>query len=120
MTLALARHAEGGRRPGRLPLRSVSAPGVGAAALTGAATGPAVADLGSCVLVSLAGGWARAGMTEEGVVIEVVRAGRGARSADVLYPRTTGSSRSSVDRYVVQCRNCWVLRRAAEMIVVCL
>jgi hypothetical protein len=58
-------------------------------------------------------------MTEEGVVIEVVPAWCGVRSARVIYPRTTGSSRSLVARYVVQCWTCRVLRRAAEMVLVC-
>ena len=72
-------------------------------------------DLGTAVRVSLSGGWAKAGMTEEGVVIEVVRPGCGPRAARVVPPRST---RSSVCRYVVQCWDRRVLRRAAEMVVV--
>jgi hypothetical protein len=52
------------------------------------------------VRVSLSGGWAPADLVEEGVVIEVVAAGRWVRSAQVAPPRST---RSSVTRYVVQC-----------------
>ncbi|MGD0109218.1 MAG: hypothetical protein ABSC06_35050 [Rhodopila sp.] len=78
---------------------------------------PLGVDLGTCVLVSLSGGWARAGMIEEGVVIEVVPPGCGMRSARVLL-RHTASSRSRVSRYVVQCWTCRVLRRAQELLVV--
>ncbi|MGD0107293.1 MAG: hypothetical protein ABSC06_25125 [Rhodopila sp.] len=80
---------------------------------------PGAIDLGTCVRVSLSGGWARAGMTEEGVVIEVVPPGCGMRSARVRL-RHTASSRSRVVRFVIQCWTCRVLRRAQELEVICL
>lgn len=78
---------------------------------------PTTPDLGTCVLVSLAGGRARALMREEGVVIEVVPPGCAALSARIVAPR---SVRSSVVRYVVQCWELRLLRRAVELVVVSL
>jgi hypothetical protein len=89
------------------------------AAFLRANAAPGAIDLGTCVLVSLSGGWARAGMTEEGVVIEVVPPGCGMRSARVLL-RHTASSRSRVARFVIQCWTCRVLRRGQELLVVSL
>jgi len=78
---------------------------------------PAGIDLGTAVLTSLAGGRSRAGMTEEGVVIEVVPPGRPVRSLRVIYSGSA-ASRSAVVRYVVQCWTCRVLRWSAELLVV--
>lgn len=74
-------------------------------------------EIGTAVRVSLAGGWAERDMTEEGLVIEVVPAGCCPHAARV---RPARSSRSSVTRYVIQCDDCRVLRRAYEMRVVSL
>ncbi len=73
---------------------------------------PAGIDLGTAVLTSLAGGRSRAGMGEEGIVIEVVPPGCPVRSARVVYPR------SAVVRYVVQCWTCRVIRWTAELLVI--
>jgi hypothetical protein len=72
---------------------------------------PGEIGLGSCVRVSLSGGWALADLTREGVIIEVVPPGRPVRSAAVAPPRAT---RSSVTRYVVQCRGSRVVRPAGR------
>ena len=110
--------------PGRLPepalwppLDSPSLPPVLIEAGLPPFGAPPCIDLGTAVRVSLSGGWAKAAMLEEGVVIEVVPPGCGADSARVMPPRST---RSSVCRYVVQCWDCRVLRRAAELVVVSL
>lgn len=81
-------------------------------------TPPAGIDLGTAVLTSLAGGRSRTGMTEEGVVIEVVPPGGQARSARVNYSRSGCASRSTVVRYVVQCWTCRVIRWTAELHVI--
>jgi hypothetical protein len=81
-------------------------------------TAPAGIDLGTAVLTCVAGGWARAGMREEGVVIEVAPAGQWVRSAGVIFRRNCLASRSSATRYVVQCRDCRVLRFGAELQVI--
>jgi len=114
MTLALpslpcplARRLAPGGRPGGWP-----EPG----ALPDADPSQPPIELGTAVRVSLSGGWAVTGMTEEGVVIEIVPPGGWPRSDRVLPARCT---RSSVARYVVQCWSCRVLRSAAEMVVVC-
>jgi len=92
---------------------------------------PAGVDLGSCVLVSRSGGGrslpAFGSATAdhdrmrsiEGVVIEVVAPGRAVRSVGVVYSRLSGSSRSTVTRYVVQCADRRVVRRLPELVVVC-
>ena len=80
-------------------------------------TPPAGIDLGTAVLTSLAGGRSRAGMSEEGVVIEVVPPGAPVRSARVVYSRSA-STRSTVVRYVVQCWTCRVIRWTAELLVI--
>ena len=81
-------------------------------------TPPAGIDLGTAVLTSPAGGRSRAGLTEEGVVIEVVPPGAPVRSARVVYPRSACASRSAVVRYVVQCWTCRVIRWTAELLVI--
>lgn len=80
---------------------------------------PAGIDLGSCVLVSRLGGRSRGDRTEEGVVIELVQPGGGVLSARVVDLHTDKRSGSTVTRYVVQCWTRRVLRRAAEMELVC-
>jgi hypothetical protein len=81
-------------------------------------TPPAGIDLGTAVLTSLAGGRSRPGMTEEGVVIEVVPPGGQVRSPRVIYSRSGCASRSTVVRYVVQCWTCRVIRWTAELLVI--
>ena len=56
-------------------------------------------------------------MTEEAVVIEVVQPGGYVRSGGVVYLRPTGSSRSSVVRYVLQWAGGRVIRPASELVV---
>ena len=107
MGALLSRRPVPGARPGLwppLPIPWTPAGGIG----LGIA-------LGSAVRVSLYGGWARAGMTEEGVVIEVVPPRCSPRSARVEPGRP---ARSPACRYVVQCWTCRVLRRAAEIVLV--
>ena len=58
---------------------------------------PAGIDLGTAVLTSLAGGRSRAGMTEEGVVIEVVPPGRPVRSLRVIYSGSAASRSGSIN-----------------------
>jgi len=79
---------------------------------------PAGIDLGTAVLTSLAGGRSRAGMNEEGVVIEVVPPGERARADRVICRRNCLASRSTATRYVVQCWDCRVLRFGAELQVI--
>ncbi len=79
---------------------------------------PAGIDLGSCVRVSRLGDWHR-DRSQEGVVIEVVAPGAGVRSARVVDYQPGRSSRSCVTRYVVQCWERRVLRRAVELELVC-
>lgn len=81
---------------------------------------PDTIGLGTCVLVSPFGGRTRAQMREEGVVTEIVARGEPVRTRDILYASRLLGSRSSVCRYVVQCANFRVVRRAAEMVVVAL
>lgn len=75
---------------------------------------------GTCVRVSPFGGRSTAGMTEEGVVLEIVPPGEPVLTSGVLYAARLIGSRSSVTRYVVQCENYRVVRRAAEILVVSL
>ncbi len=82
------------------------------------AAAPAGIDLGTAVRTSPAGGRAPGGMTEEGVVIEVVPPGARVRSARVVYSRSACATRSTVVRYVVQCWDRRVLRWTAELLVV--
>jgi hypothetical protein len=81
---------------------------------------PATIDLGTCVRLCPFGGRAARSMTEEGVVIEVVPPWQPVRSARVIFPPSRMSSRSKVPRYVVQCWERRVVRRAAELLVVAL
>jgi hypothetical protein len=87
-------------------------------AFLAANTPPAGIDLGTAVLTCVAAGRARAGMKEEGVVIEVAPAGQWVRSDRVIIRRNCLASRSSATRYVVQCRDCRVLRFGAELQVI--
>jgi hypothetical protein len=81
---------------------------------------PATIDRGTAVRLCLAGGWSKAGMTEEGVVIEVVPPGERVRSARVEYRPRQRSSGSSVHLYVAQCWEHRVVRHARELVVVSL
>lgn len=77
-------------------------------------------SLGTAVRLSLASGRARSGLTEEGVVIEVVPPGARVRSARVACPLWSYPSRSTAAGYVVQCWDRRVLRQAREMRIVSL
>jgi hypothetical protein len=80
---------------------------------------PAAIDLGTSVRVNLWG--ARTHLDDEGVVIEVVPRGAAIRSARVWVPASHGFGNcSSVPRYVVQCWERRVIRRAGELAVVSL
>jgi hypothetical protein len=82
---------------------------------------PEVPDLGTGVRVSLSGGWVGLtleGMTEEGVVIEVVLPGAAVRSARVVL-QPSATPRPNWTRYVVQCHTCRLLRRRGQMVVAC-
>jgi hypothetical protein len=81
---------------------------------------PDAIGLGTAVRISPFGGRSKAGMTEEGVVIELVWRGEPVRTAGILYASRLKGSRSSVTRYVVQCANYRVVRRATELVVVAL
>lgn len=75
---------------------------------------------GSAVRVSPFGGRTKDQMTEEGVVIDVVKAGEPVRTPEILYARRLIGSRSTVTRYVIQCANYRVVRRGSELVVIAL
>jgi hypothetical protein len=77
-------------------------------------------SLGSAVCVSPFGGRSKAGMIQEGVVIEIIWKGEPVRTTGILYAARLQGSRSTVTRYVVQCEHYRVVRRAAELVVVAL
>lgn len=81
---------------------------------------PEEISLGTVVKVSPCGGRSKWQMAEEGVVIEIVWRGMPVRTSGILYAARLQGSRSTVTRYVVQCTNYRVVRRAAELVVVAL
>jgi hypothetical protein len=81
---------------------------------------PAHTGLGTAVRINPFGGRSKPEMKKEGVVIEVVPPGEPPRSAGISYPSTMSRSRSSVVRYVVECRDRRILRRRIELVVVSL
>lgn len=81
---------------------------------------PDAISLGTAVRVSPLNSRTKAGMCEEGVVIEIVWRGMPVRTSGILYAARLQGSRSTVTRYVVQCEHYRVVRRAAELVVVAL
>jgi hypothetical protein len=73
---------------------------------------PAEIGLGSAVRFSIGGGRSDEGMTNEGVVIEVVPRWTRVRTRRVAPYRP---ARSSVTRYVIQAWDCRVIRYAGQL-----